>query len=236
MLRRHRPVLLPVFTILLQVGLVVAQTADSKDDDLKHFLTTILKDQETIFTAPARCSTWAHPASWVLLSTSAVSFTLDDAPARRLRETSDFETLNDIFSSQGGGIVLTAFPLGVLATGELLDRPELSRYGTKVTRAALNAVLAGTIVKAATQRSRPHTGDIYGFWEGGNSFYSGHSTVAWALAATTVRHFENHRWVPWVAYPLAGLISFSRVTSGDHYISDVVVGSSVGFAVGYWVD
>jgi membrane-associated phospholipid phosphatase len=206
------------------------------DEAVKRFYSQLWSDQKTIFTAPARKSVWETPPAWIMVGLSGASFALDDGPSRELRENPDFRHLNDVFSSGTTGVALTAYPIAMLAAGAAFDQPGLSSYGRRTTRAALNAILAGLVIKAATQRSRPHTGRVYGFWEGGNAFYSGHSTVAWALAAATVRHYPDRRWVPWVAYPLAGVIAFSRVTSGNHFASDAVVGSVTGFAIGRWVE
>ncbi|GAB4129975.1 MAG: hypothetical protein Kow001_23950 [Acidobacteriota bacterium] len=224
--------------VLWSLPVVSAANAGDKRDDeaVKRFFSQLWNDQKSIFTAPARKSVWETPPAWIMTGLSGASFALDDGPSRELRENPDFRHFNDVFSSGTTGVALTAYPIAMLAAGAAFDQPGLTSYGQRTTRAALNAILAGLVIKAATQRSRPHSGRVYGFWEGGNAFYSGHSTVAWALAAATVRHYPERKWIPWVAYPLAGVIAFSRVTSGNHFTSDVVVGSVTGFAIGRWVE
>src|SRR6184192_4438522 len=54
-------------------------------------------------------------------------------------------------------------------------------------------------------------------------FPSGHSIGAFSLATVFARRYREHRWVPWVAYGLAGLVSFSRITAQAHFPSDVFV-------------
>lgn len=224
--------------MLVSAGVLAAEPgrgSSAEEDAVKRFFARLFQDQKTIFTAPFRGATWQQPSAWVIVAISGASFALDDGPSRELRENQDFRCFNDFFAAGATGTVLTVYPLAVLATGSLWDHQGMSDYGRRSTRAALNAILAATVIKAVTQRSRPHSGQVYGFWDGGNSFYSGHSTVAWALAAATARQFPRHRWVPWVAYPLAGAVTFSRVSSGNHFMSDAVVGSAAGFAIGYWV-
>ncbi len=214
-----------------------AAAAGGKGDEaVKRFFAQLWNDQQTIFTAPVKADTWSGPPAWILTGLAGASFALDDGPSRRLRENRDFREFNEVFSSGTTGVALTVYPVAMLAAGAAFDHPDLTAYGRRATRAALNAIVAGLAIKAATQRSRPHKGSVYGFWEGGNSFYSGHSTVAWALAAATVRHYPDRKWIPWVAYPLAGVVAFSRVTSGNHFASDAVVGSVTGFAIGRWVE
>lgn len=211
------------------------EQAAAEEESVKRFFARLFEDQATIFSTPARPATWKQPAAWAVAAISAGSFALDDKPSRELRENRDFRCFNDLLDNSPTGIVLHAYPVAVWLAGEATGSDGMRVYGRRSTRAVLNAAIAVTVIKAATQRSRPHTGRVYGFWEGGNSFYSGHSTVAWALAASTVKQFPKRRWVPWVAYPLAGAVSLSRVTSGNHFMSDAVVGSAVGFAIGTWV-
>ena len=183
---------------------------------------------------PVEKTTWERKTPFVMVLLSGSSFALDDGPSRRLRESTSLRGFNDVFSSQGTGVAVTVFPAAVLAAGVLLEKPALTDYGIKVTRAAIAGIAVASILKTVSQRPRPHSGKVYGFWEGGNSFPSGHSAVAWAIAGATARHFPNHRWVPFVAYPIAGLIAFSRVSTGNHFASDAVTGSVLGWAVGYY--
>ncbi|HRV07549.1 MAG TPA: phosphatase PAP2 family protein [Acidobacteriota bacterium] len=207
----------------------------SKEDSEVSFFPQLLQDQEKIWGAPWKKDTWQDPATYWALGLAAGSFALDGRPSRRLRENCNLDGLDDVFAGQAADVALTAYPFALWAAGAVLDRPGLTDYGRTATRAAAGGITVALGLKLATQRSRPHNGDTYAFWEGGNSFPSGHATVAWAIAAATVRHFDEHRWVPWVAYPLAGLISFTRISSANHYASDVVVGSTLGFAVGWQI-
>lgn len=207
----------------------------SKKDRGVSFFPQLLQDQERIWRTPWKKDTWEDPTTYWVLGLAAGSFALDGRPSRQLRESCDLDGLDDVFAGQAADVALTAYPFAVWAAGVAFDRPGLTDYGRTATRAAAGGITVALGLKLATQRSRPHNGDTYGFWEGGNSFPSGHATVAWAIAAATVHHFEEHRWVPWVAYPLAGLISFTRISSANHYASDVVVGSTLGFAIGWQI-
>lgn len=213
----------------------VALCDDSPSPAERGFLHRVWEDQKQIWKAPFTKEVWTRPAPYWVIGLGAGSFLLDDAPSRRLRQDATWDDLDRIFASTPGDVVLTVYPLATWALGHLLERPGLECYGKKATRAAVGGIAVALAVKTVTQRSRPRNDEIYGFWEGGNSFFSGHAAVAWSLAAVTVRHFDDRRWVPWVAYPLAGLVSFTRITSGNHYVSDVVVGATLGFAVGRYV-
>ena len=101
------------------------------------------------------------------------------------------------------------------------------------------------VAQEATHRRRPieipPTGDFSDtFWEGhkgllSNSFPSGHTTEAFAIATVFERRYRRHKWVPWLAYGVAGAIAFSRITLQSHFPSDDFVGAAVGYAVGRYL-
>ena len=68
----------------------------------------------------------------------------------------------------------------------------------------------------------------------GSSFPSGHAMMAFSAATIFDRRYKKHKWVPYVAYTLATAISFSRITTGAHFPSDVFFGAAMGFAIARW--
>ncbi len=102
--------------------------------------------------------------------------------------------------------------------------------------------------KGGVRRIRPY---VYGTTasladkqdaESRRSFYSGHAT--WAFATSiffasvyTDYHpdseYREHVWGG--AIGLASAVSILRVTSGAHFISDIVVGAAVGSSIGYLI-
>ena len=67
---------------------------------------------------------------------------------------------------------------------------------------------------------------------GSPSFPSGHTSLAFSSA--TILGYRYPRWrVP--LYIGAGLVGFSRIYLGRHYLSDVVVGAALGTAMGMLV-
>ena len=97
--------------------------------------------------------------------------------------------------------------------------------------------LSGLVVHAIKRglgRIRPKhllSNDEYGFtylttdWTY-NSFPSGHSQTAFAVA-TILCLFAPRYW--WAFLSGAGVIAFSRVIINAHFLSDVIVGSFIGF-------
>jgi membrane-associated phospholipid phosphatase len=101
------------------------------------------------------------------------------------------------------------------------------------------------IVRRAVRRPRPflYSPGVYpderDHAESSFSFYSGHTSFAFALATScsytfTLRHpHSKWRWVVWPALmAVASIEPILRVYSGDHFPTDVIVGALAGSAIG----
>lgn len=66
----------------------------------------------------------------------------------------------------------------------------------------------------------------------GYGFPSGHTTIAFVLAAVLAGQYPRLRWY---CYTIAALVGISRVYLGMHYPSDVVAGAVLGSAVGWGI-
>jgi membrane-associated phospholipid phosphatase len=62
------------------------------------------------------------------------------------------------------------------------------------------------------------------------SFPSNHSTVAFAAVTPFAQEYD----APWL-YGLAAVSSIGRVANRQHWVSDVVGGAAIGYAVGSWL-
>ena len=113
--------------------------------------------------------------------------------------------------------------------------------------AVADAEILTTVMKHFGRRLRPSDippyGDFDDTWfrahetlSGGQaSFPSGHTIAAFAVAAVFADRYRNHRWVPWVAYGLAGLVGFSRITLSAHFPSDVFAGATFGYLINHYI-
>jgi hypothetical protein len=100
------------------------------------------------------------------------------------------------------------------------------------------SVIAGGIVtptlKFAAGRLRPNqTERTFDFRPFSNhqSFPSGHSTQAFAIATVVAQHYHEW-WQQSLAYGSAATVAVARVQQNAHYVSDVVAGAAIGWAVG----
>jgi membrane-associated phospholipid phosphatase len=110
-----------------------------------------------------------------------------------------------------------------------------------VAEAAAIAQDLNQLVKFSVARERPfvHYGDPARPHEPDDdvSFYSGHTTFAFALASSagmvsTLRGYKSAPWVWGVGMTLAAGAGWLRMGGDMHWFTDVAVGAAVGTAVG----
>jgi membrane-associated phospholipid phosphatase len=98
-----------------------------------------------------------------------------------------------------------------------------------------NSALVYAALQLITERQRPLQGTGRGnfFQTSGldNSFPSGHTIITWT-AASTIAHEYPKPWVEWLTYGTATAVSVTRFTSLQHFPSDIVVGSTLGYLIG----
>lgn len=123
----------------------------------------------------------------------------------------------------------------VIGTGLLAGDSGTVRAGTRVLAAHLLATALRGVVKHLVDRTRPDVAaerGSYEFREGHrfesdfNSFPSGHSAGAVAVARSLGRHYpgSHHLWLG-----VAGAASAAQVLRSKHYVTDVVAGAAIGW-------
>ena len=139
--------------------------------------------------------------------------------------------LASAFSPLGNGALVFGALAATYGASRLLHHEGLTASVTRVGASVLVSSAAVLTLKEGFGRPRPldspgDSDDLMPF-RGGASFPSGHTTLAFALA-TAVSHESHSRWVPWVLYPLASAVAWSRVHEQEHWTSDVVAGAFLG--------
>ncbi len=128
-------------------------------------------------------------------------------------------------------------PAGMLIAGYINHDKKLELKGWKIVGAlAVNTVIAEGL-KYAVNRERPYEKfplliHPYDASEKGQSFPSGHTSEAFAMAASL--SIECKRWYVVVpAYAYATAVGYSRLYLGEHYPTDVLAGAAVGIGSAY---
>jgi membrane-associated phospholipid phosphatase len=203
----------------------------------------ILEDQRDIFLFPTKLAKGKHwwPTIGVL-GTTAGLMASDPYSAPPFRTTASFNGFNRVFSSGNTGAFIAAVPVAMYGVGRLRKDSYTQDTALLAGEAVADGFILAIPFKGITGRkqplnyagSGPYTDSFFNgshnpFSSGG--FYSAHAMAATAVATVIARRYRQHRWVPFLAYGLAGAISFSRITRSDHFPADVFFGGAMGYVI-----
>jgi hypothetical protein len=133
-------------------------------------------------------------------------------------------------------IVAPALSAGYLA-GEIAGSRDLKRVMLHAGAAAALATGISSSLKYTIGRTRPPVAgdpDQFRPFSGSNSFPSGHTAVAFAIA-TSIADETDDSWSDIVLYSAATLTAMSRINDDRHWTSDVLIGGLIGHLSARWV-
>ncbi len=144
-----------------------------------------------------------------------------------------------------GNILIVAVPVGATLTLSLMAHADDAgfREGAEdvlmVTEAVAISLTLMQVAKFTAARTRPDA------WAGSGSvtansrmsFFAGHSSTAFAIAAAgtqvlRMRGRPGWKWFAAVSFVSAAATGLLRVSSDNHWMSDVIAGAAIGTAVG----
>lgn len=158
-----------------------------------------------------------------------------DQPAADRIQSRSFINTASTWSNVGLGAELGSSAL-MWGLGCHKHHSELSRAGFGTLSAMGAAGAVDLALKLAFNRQFPVTGHSTGeFWEGGRSFPSGHAATSFAFAAAIAHYYPHNRWIKWGAYTLATGVALSRYPAKKHFVSDILMGATVGYVTGNYV-
>lgn len=204
---------------------------DPQNRLVSPFVKHIVEDQKEFWTAPSRLSVqdlrWILPAAAgttaFIIGDSWFSRQVPSSPSalNRSLKVSDYTTYSMI--GIGGGAFLL---------GEVTKNDHLQESGLLSGEAAINSTAIAYLLKEMTQRQRPFQASGNGdFFHGGASFPSEHSAVAWSIASVFAHEYPG-ALSQFAAYSMASAVMVTRVTARQHFPSDVIVGSALGWYFG----
>jgi membrane-associated phospholipid phosphatase len=212
-----------------------------------------IDDIKQQWTAPFRATPgdWLKVGAFGVVTAGAVLFA--DKPVNRFTveqiRTNKAVVSSSLYVTNFGGLY-EAYTLAALGAYGVIFKKDKEKTTTLLaTQAYVTGALIETVLKYLTSRQRPsyydavtglnsHVfhGPFYHFLKPDNSSYvsfpSGHTTVAFAAATVFAMEYKNIWYVPIIAYSAAASIGISRIVQNQHWISDVMVGSALGFLTG----
>ncbi len=146
------------------------------------------------------------------------------------RRSSRSDAIARVFKKGGEPVLVFGVAGGILAAGLISGHEDLQRSGGRVLVSVVTAGVATAAIKRIVGRFRPDvTGDQYVFkpFSSHDAFPSGHTTVAFALAASLAEEI-HHPWATAALYAGASGTAWSRLNDHEHWLSDVLGGAAVG--------
>ena len=202
---------------------------DPENRLVSPFLKHIVSDQKQFWTSPARFRTkdlkWIVPGAAI-----TAAFIASDSWWSKQVNTSHMQT--SLHISDYGTYSLIGLGGASFLFGHMTHNDHLQETGLLSAEAAINSTGVTYLLKETTQRQRPLEGNRNGdFFKGGASFTSEHSAIAWSIASVWAHEYPG--WLSQTAaYGLASAVTITRVTAKQHFPSDVIVGSALGWYFG----
>jgi membrane-associated phospholipid phosphatase len=207
-----------------------ASADSSRDKFLTRWVKRGLRDQADIYTAPLHRSGMKWTIGLPLVTAGLIAIDKHASGALPRTPSSASADISDV------GLFATAGAVGVLLIdGKTQGDSHAFETGVLGAEAMANSGVVYAVLQLIAERERPlqGTGQGHFFQTSGldNSFPSGHTIITWT-AASTIAHEYPKPWVEWLAYGTATAVSVTRFTSLQHFPSDVVVGSTLGYFIG----
>lgn len=210
-------------------GYLLQPGTDPENRLISPFLKHLVGDQKQFWTEPTRFHVkdlkWVAPFAGI-----TAAFIASDSWWSRQVPGSHISTSKTI--SDYGAYSLIGLGGASFLFGEMEHNDHLSETGLLAGEAAIDSTAVAYAFKEVTQRQRPYQDHGNGsFFVGGTSFPSEHSAIAWSIASIWAHEYPG--WFSQAAaYGLATTISATRVTARQHFPSDVIIGSALGWYFG----
>jgi hypothetical protein len=199
-----------------------------------HLLKNIAGDQKALWDGP-KSLRWVD-ADWLvpLGGATAALFVTDTDFSRHLSNSPNrIKYSKDV--SNYGLASLVGIGGGMYVWGHFTHDDHKIETGILAGEAAIDSLVPVEGMKYALGRERPLQDNYQGqFFKGGVSFPSEHAAAAWSIASVIAHEYPGPL-TSILAYSLASAISVSRLTAKQHFPSDVLVGSAIGWLEGMYV-
>ena len=219
----------------------VKASVGERDVSLRRLPANFLSDQKGLWLFPAKL---AHGEHWLptiaVVGVTAGLLAADPHDVSYFRRTTTFQGFNRVMSGRATMLEIGLVPAAFYGIGLARKRPYTEKTALFAAEAFADSIVVYGVINAVTRRLRPSDIPPQGpfsdtFFRNktvfSNSFPSGHAIEAFAVATVIARRYKSHRWVPWVAYGVAGAVGFSRITLQSHFPADVFLGAALGYSI-----
>ena len=203
-----------------------------------------LQDQKNMWLFPLKLGEGRHwlPATLIVGGTAGL-IAADPQIMPHFRQTNAFSGFNRVFGGTSSAGIIAAVPATFYVASLIRKNSYDQSSALLAGEAVADDLVLMVVMKSITRRQRPDEIAVNGnysdtFFQShqsvlgtGSSFPSGHAMMSFSVATVFARRYRQHRWIPFVAYGLASVISFSRVTTGAHFPSDAFLGAALGYAI-----
>ena len=214
------------------------QPASADDATVRNLPRNFFHDQAAIWTSPLHLNDHNVLGPAVLVGATALLITTDhQVMSEHFLKKSTNDHANTVSTGMTG--LLVAVPAGLYVVGLAKKSEQAQETGVMAGEAMVDSLAVNEVFKIASRRERPTADDARGkFFQPGvnfdSSFASNHCMVAWSSAAVIASEY-NGFLTQVLAYGMATGVTVTRVAGRDHFPSDALVGSAVGWMIGRYV-
>ena len=212
-------------------GTESAKSSDSTETSrVPRLLADFAQDQKHIWTSPARIrfadASWLVPLGGITAGLLVTDQGYSNSLSRQASTLNRYNKVSNValgsLIGAGAGMYLLSFPK---------HNDHWRETGWLAGEAALNSLIVTETLKYSLGRQRPYQGTGAGsFFQGGTSFPSEHAAAAWSVAGVIAHEYPGV--LPKLfAYGAAAAVDYSRIHARQHFPSDVLVGSVLGYLV-----
>jgi len=212
-------------------------TSAPNDVTVHNLPRNLLRDQGAIWTSPLHART--RDLKWLLplAAAAGVAFATDQHTMTQV--VSHNPSFNQASINTSNVLIGSwiAVPVAVYGFGHARQSEHARESGILAGESMADGLVAGEVLKLVFLRERPNVDNARGQFfktSGGfnSSFPSEHSVVAWSAASALAAEYPAP-WMQFALYCAATGVSLTRVMGQQHFPSDVLVGSSIGWLIGH---
>lgn len=228
---------------LWALGLLQSATAQTAKGDTATYLQSYWYNGIDLLKSPFHFSKeqWITTGGTILFSGAMIAL---DEPINLAMQRWTSEGANkfgEIGDVVGGAPFQLGISGGAMLVGAVAKNKAWLNFGLDNLQAQAFTGGFTLIVKNLFHRARPESGEGPYSWYGpfngwGNdSYYSGHTALAFSTANMIFLHSKKKWWVGVLSFGAATAVGVSRMQQQKHWSSDVVMGAVMGTVISGWV-